>query len=435
MRHLNLFLYEWKHFIRSPFKILAILIFVIAGLYGLHQGANLYHTQTAEINKIEDRVQEDREKIINEHYKTGTLTNEERPWIDYSVPYWALRSTSIYHFKTPSTAMVYSIGQSEQFGFYKQIHFWASPYDADLAEEIANPERLQTGTLDFSFALLFLMPLVLLILLYNVKSAEAEQGILPLIEVQYPSKYAWLLSRFSFYVLLLFLIIAGLLIYGAFLAGSFGESIDSMLQMLLYTSLNLLFWSILFFFILAKSKSILGTTLRMSAIYLLFAFIIPAAVHQGLSIRYPANMMTDLIDVRDQQDALYDEEASSIQAKLDALYPELQNTLVYKDGTDMDYARGRSRLALVNGLRKNSIIPVEQENEPKNSFIKATFWFNPISFFQNRFNSISETHYDDYQQYRNEIQSMVDEHLKMMVMDTWNEVSVDELRFTEYLKL
>ena len=100
--------------------------------------------------------------------------------------------------------MVYSIGQAEQYGFYKRVTFWASPYDADMAEEIANPERLQTGTLDFAFVLLFLLPLLLLILLYNIKSAEAEQGFLPLIEVQTASKNAWLLARMSFYFLLAF---------------------------------------------------------------------------------------------------------------------------------------------------------------------------------------------------------------------------------------
>ena len=56
MRHLNLFLYEWKHFIRSPFKIVAILIFTVAGVYGLNKGSELYSTQTSEIDIIEEVV-------------------------------------------------------------------------------------------------------------------------------------------------------------------------------------------------------------------------------------------------------------------------------------------------------------------------------------------------------------------------------------------
>ncbi len=432
MRNIDIFLYEWKHFMRSPFKVIAILLFVIASVYGLYNGANLYQKQKAEVDKIEQRVAEDRQKIVEEHYEKGKLTPENRPWIDYSTPFWAIWYLSPYHFKKPSPAMVYSIGQSEQYGFYKRITFWASPYDADLAEEIANPERLQTGTLDFSFALIFLMPLVLLVLLYNLKSAEAEQGFLSLIEVQNPSKNAWLVSRVSFYVLLLFLVTVGLLVYGAMLTSVFEQASDTFGQMLLYALIYLLFWSILYFFILTKSKSVLGNTLQMSAIYLLFAFIVPATVHQVLSILKPVNMMTDLIDVRDQQDELYDQPDSVFQAKLNALFPEIVNSPVYQDSTKVGVARNQSASALVNELNKASIEPIEKENQEKNAFVKSTYWFNPVSFFQNRFNTIAQTHYDDYQAYRDAIQALIDKQIELLISEMWQGQEVDATKYMEY---
>lgn len=435
MRNVNIFLYEWKHFIRSPFKIIAILLFVIASVYGLHNGANLFQEQRAEIEKIEQRIAEERQKIVEEHYQKGMLTPEARPWIDYGTPFWAIWFSSPYHFKKPSPAMVYSIGQSEQYGFYKRITFWASPYDADLAEEIANPERLQTGTLDFSFALLFLMPLLLLVVLYNLKSAETEQGFLPLIEVQNPSKNMWLLSRVSFYVLLVLLVTVGLLFYGAMLTQLFEQASPAFGQMLFYTFVYLLFWSVLYFIILIRSKSILGNTLQMLAIYLLFAFIVPATVHQLLSISQPANMMTELIDVRDQRQALYNQPDSVFQAKLNALFPEIVNSQVYQDSTKVDLARNRSASALVNELKKASIQPIEEEIQAKNAFIKSTFWFNPVSFFQNRFNTITQTHFDDYQQYRDEIQSLIDQQINILVQDMWQGQQVDEEKYMEYSKM
>ena len=39
-----------------------------------------------------------------------------------------------------------------------------------------NLERLQIGTLDFAFGLIFLLPLLLIILLHNLRSMESEQG-------------------------------------------------------------------------------------------------------------------------------------------------------------------------------------------------------------------------------------------------------------------
>ena len=37
--------------------------------------------------------------------------------------------------------MVFSLGQSEQYGYYKRVTNWSSVYDSDLAEETVKPER------------------------------------------------------------------------------------------------------------------------------------------------------------------------------------------------------------------------------------------------------------------------------------------------------
>ena len=174
----RLFFYEWKHFTRSPFKVVALLLFIAAAIYGLHNGALLYKKQMREIAKIEAQANEEREKY-EAYFDAGEKGPEDRPWVDITTPYWAIRYSNVYHFKPPSPAQVYSIGQAEQYGFYKQLTIWSSPYDADMTKEISNPERLQSGTLDFAFVLIFLLPLLLLILLYNLRSMESGTGFFP----------------------------------------------------------------------------------------------------------------------------------------------------------------------------------------------------------------------------------------------------------------
>ncbi len=434
MKYRDLFLYEWKHFIRSPFKIIALVLFVVAGVYGLNKGASLHEQHEREIEKIEKRASEDRQKVIDDYFITGELNPEDRPWIDYGTPFWSIWFSYVHHFKNPSPAMVYSIGQSEQFGFYKRVTFWASPYDADLAEEIANPERLQTGTLDFSFTILFLLPLVLLVLLYNLKSWESEQGFMQLILVQMPSKNIWLASRVSFYIFLLVATILALLLVGTALTPVFEHSPEAFTQMLFFCIAYLLFWAALYFIFLSGSKTVLGNTLKMSTAYLLFAFIIPASVHQVLSTQYPPNMMTDFIDVRDRQQELYNQPDSLFQAKLNELYPEILVSSVYKDSTKRGAARNRSAASLVNELKKSSLLLIEEEFEKKNAFIEGTFWFSPVSYFQNRFNTISGTHFDDYQTYRNDVQTLIDKQIRTMVLDTWNNKKIDRSGYEKYIQ-
>ncbi len=332
--------------------------------------------------------------------------------------------------------MVYSIGQSEQYGFHKRITRWASPYDVDLVEEMANPERLQTGTLDFSFALLFLSPLLLLILLYNLKSAENEQGFMPLIEVQNPSKNAWLLSRMLFYVLVVLLTNFLLIVYGAVLTPVFASASEAFGQMLMYSLAYLVLWSVLYFFVLQSGRSILGNTLKMTGTYLVFAFIIPATVYQLLSIQHPTNLMTGFIDANlDKRWELWDQPLNVRQNQLNELFPEIVDSPVAKDSAQLPAAIRESTAALDNKLKKASIRPVEKENRAKNAFIQSTFWFNPVSFFQNQFNLIAQTHFDDYQQYRDEIQELIDKQIRILVLDMWQDKKVDEQKYREYYQV
>ena len=94
-------------------------------------------------------------------FDTNSLSNNEikKPRRDPTSPYWAVRNTQSYEFKNPSRLTIFSIGQSEQYGYYKKITNWSTVFDSDLAEEIANPERLAIGTLDFNFVLILLMAL------------------------------------------------------------------------------------------------------------------------------------------------------------------------------------------------------------------------------------------------------------------------------------
>lgn len=435
MKGLIILLYEWKHFVRSPFKVVALILFVFAGVYGLHNGEKLYNEQVAEITQINKKVQTQKEENVS-LFDQEKPSPENRPWIDLSIPDWAMWYSKGYCFKTPSPALVYSIGQAEQYGFYKRVAYISSPYDPDMTKEIANPERLQTGTLDFAFALIFLLPLLLIILLYNLKSMEKEQGFLSLIEVQTASKSTWLLSRVIFYIGLTYLVIIGLLFYGASLTDVFVSAASAFQEVVMYSFLYLIFWSMIYFFILRSSKGILSNTLKMVGVWMLLVFIIPATVHQWISIEKPANLMTDFIDAsRDKQEEIYNRPDSVLMTQLKELFPEISGGPAENDSEKKASALRESITALVNELKKENIALIEGDNKQKNERVKNSYYVNPITFFQNRFNAISQTHYEDYHQYRDEIQRIIDAQLQMMVIDLWNEVQVDKQRFLEYYNL
>lgn len=437
MNKLNVFAYEWKHFTRLPFKVIAIILYMLAGFYGLYNGYALYEAQTAEIERIEKKSYDEMEEQIA-LWDKGLTGPQNRPWVDYQKPYWAILTTATYDFKVPSSAMVYSVGQAEQYGFYKKVDFWASPYDTDMAEEIANPERIQKGTLDYGFVLLYLLPLLLLILVYNINGAESEQGILPLIKVQVNSINSWTYQRTSFYVILAFLANFILIIVGALMTDVFSTSLISFGKVTLLMTGYLLFWALIYYFIIRRSKSILDSTLKMIGFWLLFTFLFPSAVHQWISIQKPANLMTDLIDAkRDGKSSIFEQDAMTTKDQLTDLYPEIANTFasIVKDNSRISEMTYDTDVALVNDLLKTKITQIEKNNMSKNRLISNTYFMNPVAFFQNSLNSITKTHYNDYHDFRTGIQVKIDRQINDLVLDTWNEVKVDKEKYLNYYNL
>ncbi|MEN0004110.1 MAG: hypothetical protein AAF798_08205 [Bacteroidota bacterium] len=435
MSTLAVFWYERIHFIRNPFKVVALLLFAAAGIYGLHNGAALYDSQLAEIENIKIKTEERIQETLA-FYEEGKKGPEARPWVDVSQPFWALRfATPTHYYKQPSAAMVYSIGQAEQYGFYKQVSAWSSPYDADMAEEIANPERLQAGVLDFSFVIWYLLPLLLLIMLYNIKGAEAEAGFLLLIYAQTGAKTSWLLARVSFYVALLGLTLLSLMVYGALLNGVFSSVAAVFAPISLYLLLYLLLWAAAYFFILQTGTSSVVNTMKMAGSWLLVAFILPALVHQWVSIAYPTNLMTEWVDAqRNGRQRIYELPDSVLQANLEELFPAIADSPLRQDPDRIGYARSRSYSALSNELMKSISVPIEQQNEDRNALIRSTYWLNPIAFFQNRVNSLTATHFQDYKGYRTNIQGLVDQQVSVLMQELWKGEKVDKEKYLEYHK-
>ena len=164
-KYIEIALIEISHLTRSPFKVISILFYMIAVIYGCQNGYNLFKKHNKEIMSIKSDYEESIEKMLvkYEEIENGALNKSRR---DPTTPYWAIWNTPSYAFKYPSSMMVFSLGQSEQYGYYKRVTNWSSTFDNDLAEEIANPERLAMGTLDFNFVLIYLTPILLIILLF-----------------------------------------------------------------------------------------------------------------------------------------------------------------------------------------------------------------------------------------------------------------------------
>ena len=119
-KHLTIFKYEFLHFVRSPFKIIALLLFIVAIMYGCQNGLELYKKQIKEIGLIKNGNKESIDDMILQYdsIENGTQEKLRR---DPTIPYWALWNTPSYAYKIPSSMMVFSfliIGCLYSFSFF-----------------------------------------------------------------------------------------------------------------------------------------------------------------------------------------------------------------------------------------------------------------------------------------------------------------------------
>ena len=203
--------------------------------------------------------------------------------------------------------IVFSTGQAEQYGYYKKVTNWSTIFDNDLAEEIANPERLALGTLDFGFVLLFLTPILLVILLFNIGGLEKDNGFDKLIYLNDISKKAWLATRFSYYFLIVFTLICFLLIPYAVLSGALTNELTNFFRLLALIFLYVFLWTSVFYLINYLGKGSVDQAIKMISVWVVLSIIMPGLFHQITSIKFSTNYMVDYLDVaRDQRYEIFD---------------------------------------------------------------------------------------------------------------------------------
>ena len=431
--YLELFKSELTHLVRSPFKLVSQSLFVFALIYGCQNGLDLFNKQTKEISIIKNKNKESVQKMILQ-YEAIENGTQEKPRRDPTSPYWAIWNTPSHAFKYPSSMMVFSLGQSEQYGYYKRVTNWSSTFDSDLAEEIANPERLAIGTLDFNFVFTYLSPILIIILLFNIGGLERDLKFANLIYLQSISKRSLLFLRFLFYFVLVVLILFILLFFYALVADVFKNEFFNLISLFSSIILYLLFWFTAFYFINYYGRGSSDNAIKMISLWLALCIVIPGIVHQVTAIIYPVNYMTDYLDVsREQRGKIFDLSSDSLEVELVDEFPWLKNTLYAADSTINSSIVNRSVSGLVNILNKNVASKIENSNENKNKFIKKFNIINPVTAFQNHINALASTDYYAYLHFRNHIQSIIDKKIRLILENTWNKVLVSKDTYIEYV--
>lgn len=402
----TIFTYEWKQFIRSKGLIAALLIFTAIGLFCLQQGKAVYHFQQTSIDSAMVKKQRNYEKV-KQIFDTLTYTQKERN--DNEQPYmieWRLQDVLA---KQISPLSILSIGQSDIYAPLISGHFNQDIFKNSYSE-FQNPEKLLAGNLDVSFYILFLFPLLFIALSYNIKSADKESGITPLLTAQAGSVNKIMYQRLLFrWMMALLPAIVIALISFVQLSSLKNFIVAAWLQWWSIAVLYALFWLAIVAFIQRFHFSSLINAITLAGIWVLLLIAIPGLLNTWFNYKYPSTNKTEIAEYRDYDFKAWDKPSAEHQKFFFTAYPHM-----LKDSAKLDSNNIRSFSYALQVFAKE-IELYQQISASKKQQVFAegkSFWLNPVGGVMHSFAAISQTTLSQQQHFEQAILDYRERKLK-----------------------
>lgn len=211
-----------------------------------------------------------------------------------------------------------SIGQGDIYNNYKKIVLYSNDSYDMSTKELESPIEQLFGQLDLSFVWIYIMPLIIVLLSFNVLSLERETGRLPLIASQ-PIKIGhWLGIRLGVKFIVIVFILA---LFSAILLTTFGVSVwkHPVLfgQLMLLLSLYNAFWFFLGFLINLLGYSSGKNLIILTSVWVLFIFLVPSVVNQVGKEIHP---LPSRLEIVNHHQEAYNQVEKNLENEMKALY-------------------------------------------------------------------------------------------------------------------
>ena len=401
----TIFTYEWKKFSRSKGLLGAMFVFFAIGLFSLQQGKAIYQFQQISIDSATVKKVRNYQKVKS-IFDTLTYNTKQRSSIEQAFMIeWRLGDVVS---KNPSPVSILSIGQSDIYSPLLSGHFNKDIFKNDFTE-FQNQEKLLAGNLDVSFYILFLFPLLLLALSYNVQSADKEAGISPLLNTQAnaPGKIIHLRLLFRWLMALVPVLLISLVSY-IYMSSLPNFSIVSFFQWWGIALLYAIFWLVVVAIIQRFCFSSLISAITLAGIWVLLLVAIPGLLNTWFNYQYPSNNKTAIAEYRDYDNIAWDKPMSSHKKFLFSNYPQLQKDSAKLDSNNI---RSFSYSLQVFNREQELYTSIAKNKKEQAASEENSFWINPVGGVMRSFAIICNSSLQQQQQFE---QSVLDYRLQKL---------------------
>ncbi len=288
---------EWRNiFAEKSFLILAVFFSALI-FYGIFNGSNWVNNRSEQNQKLitehENNLAEKQEKV-----RQGVKVSDDpkNPVPHPGDPYDL--AMNLHYVVLPFTSSaIFSVGQSDVLSNNAGIAISTLQRTQADKEGFENPLSFLTGKFDLSFVIVYLLPLFVLAMSFNLLSGERENGTLQLLLANPLSLKSLLFAKVTAQFILILGIILAFTIIGLFLTvKNFNADFwQGTLLLILVVSAYTTFWFSLAALVNSFGFSSSTNAVISSASWLVLVLILPTLLNVAISAIYPVPPRSEVV--------------------------------------------------------------------------------------------------------------------------------------------
>ncbi|TDS51228.1 DUF3526 domain-containing protein [Myroides indicus] len=350
--------YLYKQFFQNKVYVFSLILLFLLGIVSIHTGVTFLEKN----NQLMQDATEYQEQSIQKNTAHETHIGSTLYYIKFHL------------FNEPNKLTALNIGMRDFTPSLKGVtirNLEEQKYNTDFY----NPTSALAGNFDFSFVLIFLFPLIIIAINFNILSQEKESGTLKLLSLQSGNIKriidTKLLIRFLAIISIYFLLLLTAKLW-------IGIALDSTFSLfILLGFLYILFWFVLCRFIIASNKNTSYNALSLIIIWIGINFIVPMISFVLIQKMYPIEeALQTVIEQRDGYHNKWDEPQKNTIDKFHNIYPQFKtNDTIFNNDFNWKWYYAMQHLADVESMK--SSIAYQSKIKARNNAAKLIGYFLP----------------------------------------------------------
>jgi ABC-2 type transport system permease protein len=402
--------YEWLQLVRDKWLVILFFIFIVLCLFAASNGKQKVALRAAEIESAWAAMQSGDEALKANIDSAERGLKTFKPWLNPKKLNVVGNRAPRVAAMPPKPLAFISTGQSDLYAHTAkpQLYTNVESYAASFTE-LSNPVQLMFGNFDLAFVLLYLLPLLVLALSYNLLSVEKEQGSLRLTLAQPVRVFPWLLNK----MLLRFFLMTGivwisLLLTFSISVTSLAGELFSVSAVLVLVALYIFFWFAVALIVNVFGKSSGANAVAVISVWTVLALLLPAIISQLANQLYPVPSRINLIHEMRVAKAEADRQADKILNSYYRDHPELAP----RDASVKNQYEFYLKYFASQDVVRQAVLPVLKEYQSalksQQRFAESLRFISPSLLLQDALNDIAGTSPRQYAAYRDQVAAFAD---------------------------